>query len=141
MHTSKTLEGIQSNVNVLQVSTAEGSTPSEQSVSPQNNNLPQFSNVSHANYNSSKGFSNSDSGMNIGKWKTSSDEPANRVEKPGRPILGAGARFNKTDCDKNNSSGWNSKQNNAWGGNKKSHNGQKNKKGWEHDDRFETDYN
>lgn len=68
-------------------------------------------------------------------------------EKAGRPILGAGARlkenFNRRDMNKETTDG---QQNNITGNsgmaNKKKGNksGPRNKS-WEHDDRFENDYN
>lgn len=61
--------------------------------------------------------------MMIGKWEGS------RGEKTGRPILGAGARLNKEKKDH---------------GGRKHHNTQsqshRKNKGWEHDDRFENNY-
>lgn len=59
--------------------------------------------------------------MMIGKWDGS------RGEKTGRPILGAGARLNK--------------ENKEYSG-KKHHNSQSHRrnKAWEHDDRFENNY-
>lgn len=76
-------------------------------------------------------------------------EQINNANKPGgRPILGAGARFNKykgnddvnwREPNKDSNAGtWNNKK--GWSDNKRGQNTPKSNKGWEHDDRFETDY-
>lgn len=66
-------------------------------------------------------LNNSEPGMMVGKWEGS------RGEKTGRPILGAGARLNKENKDH---------------GGRKHHSSQSHRKnkGWEHDDRFENNY-
>ncbi|KAK9679788.1 hypothetical protein QE152_g39716 [Popillia japonica] len=110
----------------------------------------------YSNNNTTANYTN-DSGMNVGSsgcWDSKKDKTAvpNR-EKTGRPILGAGARFHKDKQE--NSGNWRDHQlkedasnwvkdktksnngNSGWGEKKsKSYNN----KGWEHDDRFETDY-
>lgn len=81
--------------------------------------------------------------MSIGRWETHNEDRTSNREKAGRPILGAGARFNKSKSDVQNDglNRWDKQQNSGLnGGGKKSYNEPKNKKGWEHDDRFENDY-
>ncbi|RZC43086.1 uncharacterized protein BDFB_006990 [Asbolus verrucosus] len=71
-----------------------------------------------------------------------SKDASTNKEKTGRPILGVGARFIKNKSSDENGT-WNSKSNSASGRvhtNKKPPT-LKNNKGWEHDDRFENDYN
>lgn len=88
------------------------------------------------------------SNVNVLQISTSPTEPPNDVttpqfgnstdyqrEKPGRPILGVGARFVNKNKEEN---GY--KQKNTRGP-KKTPPEFKNRKGWEHDDRFENDYN
>lgn len=97
---------------------------------------------SFQNFNNSKSFNTSDSGVSIGRWEAQSDDSVQKRDKPGRPILGAGARLNKgkSDAKKANIGEWESQNSSGWGS-KPFNNGQKNRKGWEHDDRFENDYN
>lgn len=135
MQTSRTLDSFQSNVNVLQVSTPEVSPINEQSSVPRSNSFSHY-NSSAVSVASSQSFNASDSGMSIGRWE---DKSSNR-EKAGRPILGAGARMNK-NAHKEGSSG-RDKQHSGWNrGEKKGYTEQRHNKSWEHDDRFENDYN
>lgn len=62
---------------------------------------------------------------------TSSEVSFKKKENPGRPILGAGARFIKNKSEENSSNNFTS-----------SSRSQKKVpvKGWEHDDRFDNDY-
>ncbi|CAH0550645.1 unnamed protein product [Brassicogethes aeneus] len=142
-HVSKTLDSYQSNVNVLQVSTPPETPVEDQIIAP----IGQMD-LNTTNYSTSSGIS-SDSSQNSFNRR----EHKNNMNKPGgRPILGAGARFNKhkgseeggswRDQNKDASAGgnWNNKQK-GWNDNKKGgNNPPKTGKGWEHDDRFETDY-
>lgn len=108
-------------------------------------------NTSQQSYNSNTTNYSNDSSINVGGWDTKKEKTAlpNR-EKTGRPILGAGARFQKDKQENNmnwrehhhkeDSSNWGKDKNSGgsgWG-DKKTKN--YTNKGWEHDDRFETDY-
>lgn len=76
--------------------------------------------------------------MSIGRWE---DDKTNNREKAGRPILGAGARLNKNNVPNDGLSG-RDKQYAAWSkGEKKGYVEPRHNKSWEHDDRFENDYN
>ncbi|KAJ3649829.1 hypothetical protein Zmor_021549 [Zophobas morio] len=122
IHTSKILDSYQSNVNVLQISTS----PTEP---PQNDiQATHYSNPAEYNGVQQKSFVKDTSQKN--------------KEKTGRPILGVGARFVKSKANEDNGS-WNSKQNSSAGRthSKKHPPSVKSNKGWEHDDRFENDYN
>ncbi|KAJ8927018.1 hypothetical protein NQ314_020581 [Rhamnusium bicolor] len=139
-HNSKTLDNYQSNVNVLQVSTSSDCT-SDQISSPPYNSQSDMSNTSQS---LSSGFQSDSSGKNSGVIRNR--DTSNNSGKHGRPILGSGARFNKNKSnddsstnwrDRDRSSGWSKKNTGNWGDTKKS---SKIGKGWEHDDRFETDY-
>ncbi|XP_044265908.1 CBP80/20-dependent translation initiation factor [Tribolium madens] len=101
---------------------------------------------------SSKVLDSYQSNVNVLQISTSPTEPPNDVqqygnteyngtqqkkEKPGRPILGVGARFINKNKDENGS--WNNKKSSSGRAPKKTPPDFKNK-GWEHDDRFENDY-
>lgn len=136
MQTSKTLDSFQSSVNVLQVSTPEVSPINDQSSVPRSNSFSHYTN-STASVSSSQSYNASDSGMSIGRW----EDKSNNREKAGRPILGAGARMNKTNAQKDGLSG-RDKPHTGWNkGEKKGFSEQRHNKSWEHDDRFENDYN
>jgi hypothetical protein len=123
VHSSKILDSYQSNVNVLQISTSPSETTQNDIQGSQFTNVPEYNNIQ----------------QNSGFVK---DVPAKSKEKTGRPILGAGARFIKKGNEENGT--WSNKQNSGSGRphhNKKSPSSHKNNKGWEHDDRFENDYN
>lgn len=122
-----TLDSIQSNVNVLQQvsSSSDGWESPSSTIIEQQDAVKEPFPVKNRN----------NSLNNIGTW----EQPKN--EKTPRPILGAGARVKqegKSDPswrERKPSEGadWNKKTN--WD-NKKN----KQKKGWEHDDRFDNDY-
>ncbi|KYB26290.1 hypothetical protein TcasGA2_TC009812 [Tribolium castaneum] len=101
---------------------------------------------------SSKVLDSYQSNVNVLQISTSPTEPPNDVQqfgnleyngtqhkkdKPGRPILGVGARFINKNKDENGS--WNNKKSLSGRAPKKTPPDFKNK-GWEHDDRFENDY-
>ncbi|KAJ8925440.1 hypothetical protein NQ315_009273 [Exocentrus adspersus] len=133
-HSSGTLDSYQSNVNVLQVTS-----PLEpaNSVSPSNNVQPDSNNTF-----SSSGFASDTSSHSSSISRDSNSQSA----KHGRPILGSGVRFNKNKSndesnwrDRDQSAGWNNRQK-VLGGKGEGRKNIKPGKGWEHDDRFETDY-
>ncbi|KAJ8947835.1 hypothetical protein NQ318_009980 [Aromia moschata] len=141
-HDRKT-DDYQSKVNVLQVSTSSYSSGDEVSSAPYILQ-PDFSNTSQS---VTSGFLSDSSTSNSAVSR--SEDSNSGAGKHGRPILGVGARFNKgksadeppsTWTNKDQLGGWNNKQKNTvknWRDPKKS---TKLGKGWEHDDRFETDY-
>ncbi|XP_066262149.1 uncharacterized protein [Euwallacea similis] len=173
---NKSLDSYHSNVNVLQVST-EGS-----SDSPLQNNCS--SDIVSSTNCSSSGFQLDVSQNSINNRKDSINSQKSGSAKSGRPILGIGARLQKSrtteeswedkpdpaatawnrprnqnhtnppDWSKNKSqnslgseNNWRERDNKKQGndGNQKKDyekvkSPPKSKKGWEHDDRFETDY-
>lgn len=125
VHNNKTFDNYKSNVSVLQVSPQDSSSAGEVAPSLTNNQNP---------------YKNSDSI----KWDGQGESKIR--EKAGRPILGAGARLkensSRRDMSKDSSEGkQNSTGNSGWGSKKKANKSGPRNKSWEHDDRFESDYN
>ncbi|XP_030765691.1 uncharacterized protein LOC115889761 [Sitophilus oryzae] len=153
---NKKLDSYQSAVNVLQLSTSDlGSDSFSNSVSDAGSirNISDYSSRSSSNREDSKNFNSANK----------KDNQSKKGGKTGRPILGVGVRLNKarpTDF-KNETGGWTTKSpsdknpensrrdkdknRGTQGGPKKLLDKKKlppklSNKGWQHDDRFETDY-
>lgn len=127
-----TLDNYQSNVNVLQVSSQSNDTSSDSSwssLSKVDHNNPPPNAINSSNFRPSSLTSNHTSTQRDG---------TNNYAKYGRPILGAGARLNKPRAESatDDNTKWRDKDKpkSGWGDNKKSG------KGWEPDDRHESDY-
>lgn len=114
------LDSVQSNINVLQ---------------PVNN--PQNWEAPKASATEDKPIQQETSFETIGTW----EQP--KQEKTPRPILGVGARLKQSEKPEEKADDW---DNYTWDlkkseGSKNWNKPRKNPKGWEHDDRLETDYN
>ncbi|XP_057669364.1 uncharacterized protein LOC130901784 [Diorhabda carinulata] len=137
---NKTLENYQSNVNVLQLSTKPDVT------TDQSNSAVSYSDTTNSSCFISDSSSHNNSSNSIHREKSKTQNSGSSSTKCGRPILGVGARLNKSKSNDSsnwrdrdnttNSSGWGKKS--GWGDGDKNSKGKK--KGWEHDDRFENDY-
>ncbi|CAG9864054.1 unnamed protein product [Phyllotreta striolata] len=133
---NKKLENYQSSVNVLQLSKKPDVPPAG---NDQNSSFLSNCSELNASSTSTSGFVSDTSSQN------SNGAPREASQKFGRPILGAGARLNKSKSELPNNrkepspGGWVKTNGPGWkdrGAEKNS----KSKKGWQHDDRFDNDY-